>query len=375
MRTTAFISVLLLNLIGYGQNKFVFKGQASALGGYAPDSELEYQVATRYIPEINYIRTIDSNQLFDIEVSTNISGALSFSPFDTSQTYDKVSPYRMWARYSGKQLEVRAGLQKIDFGSATLLRPLQWFNEIDPRDPLQLTNGVYGLLGKYSFMNNASIWLWGLYGNEKTRGFDALQTNSSQPELGGRFQYPTKSGEIALSYHHRKIDASSLMPLQPTSLIGEQRIALDGKWDKKVGLWFEASHSFKNQNLGVLTNQTMLNIGTDYTFGIGNGLNVIGEHLSLAYYPDNIQKENIAHISAATASYPLGLFDNLMSIVYYNWETSDPILFLNYQHSFKQITGYIMAYYNPASTQGIRQNDFSNSFTGPGIRLMCVYNH
>ncbi|MGB0851271.1 MAG: hypothetical protein ACPGTP_08480, partial [Bacteroidia bacterium] len=275
--------------------------------------------------------------------------------------------------YSGKQLEVRAGLQKIDFGSATLLRPLQWFNEIDPRDPLQLTNGVYGLLGKYSFMNNASIWIWGLYGNEKTRGFDALQTNSSQPEMGGRIQYPTKTGEIALSYHHRKVDASSLMALQPLSQVGEQRIAIDGKWDKKVGLWFEASHSFKNQNLGLLTNQTMLNLGMDYTFGIGNGLNIIGEHLALTYYV--IQKEDLAHISAATASYPLGLFDNLMSIVYFNWETREPILFLNYQHSFKQITGYIMAYYNPTSTQGIRQNDFSSSFTGPGIRLMCVYNH
>ncbi|MGB0851369.1 MAG: hypothetical protein ACPGTP_08970, partial [Bacteroidia bacterium] len=100
MRNLFIISLFILSLTIQAQNKFVFKGQASALGGFSPDSHLEYQIATRYIPEINYIRTIDSNQLFDIEVSTNISGALSFSPFDTSQIYRKVSPYRMWARYS-----------------------------------------------------------------------------------------------------------------------------------------------------------------------------------------------------------------------------------------------------------------------------------
>merc|ERR1712127_1137306 len=101
------------------------------------------------------------------------------------------------------QFELRVGLQKIDFGSASLLRPIQWFNQIDPRDPLQLTNGVYGVLGRYYFLNNANIWLWTLYGNEKTRGFDALETNKKVPEFGGRIQYPTKKGEIALSYHHR----------------------------------------------------------------------------------------------------------------------------------------------------------------------------
>jgi hypothetical protein len=294
----------------------------------------------------------------------------------------------MWARYSGKQLEVRAGLQKIDFGSATLLRPLQWFNEIDPRDPLQLTNGVYGLLGRYSFMNNANIWVWGLYGNQHTRGFDALETNPTQPEIGGRFQYPTKDGEIAISYHHRNIDEATIR--LPSSSVGpgahpgpsftfynidEDKIALDGKWDKKVGLWFEASHSFKNQNIGQLTNQSMLNLGTDYTFGLGNGLNVIGEHLMVTYNNDEIRLNNVSHISATTLSYPLGLFDKVMSIVYYNWESREPILFINYQHSFKKITGYIMAYYNPSTQSGIRENDFSNSISGPGIRLMCVYNH
>ena len=64
------------------------------------------------------------------------------------------------------KLHIEPGLQKINFGSATMLRPLMWFDQVDPRDPLQLTDGVWGVLGRYYFLNNANIWLWGLYGNK-----------------------------------------------------------------------------------------------------------------------------------------------------------------------------------------------------------------
>lgn len=41
---------------------------------------------------------------------------------------------------------------------------------------MQLTNGVYGILGRYYFANNANIWFWTLMGNEKTRGFEVILT-------------------------------------------------------------------------------------------------------------------------------------------------------------------------------------------------------
>ncbi|MFQ3214494.1 MAG: hypothetical protein ACI9L9_001936, partial [Marivirga sp.] len=36
---------------------------------------------------------------------------------------------------------------------------------------------------------------------------------------------------------------------------------------------------------------------------------------------------------------------------------------------------YVMAYYNPSQLIGIQQNDFVNNFSGPGIRLLVVFNH
>lgn len=34
------------------------------------------------------------------------------------------------------------------------------------REPSQLTDGVYGVLVKYYFQNNANLWAWGLIGNK-----------------------------------------------------------------------------------------------------------------------------------------------------------------------------------------------------------------
>ena len=91
-----------------------------------------------------------------------------------------------------------------------MLRPLMWFDKIDPRDPLQLTDGVWGLLARYYFLNNANIWLWGLYGNEKPKTWEIGKTNQHYPEFGGRFQSPVPKGEAAVSYHFRMADTRGL---------------------------------------------------------------------------------------------------------------------------------------------------------------------
>ena len=360
-----------------GQDSLAFDGQASVVGSFAPDNQLDLFLGGRYIPRLSYGFKLDSAKTkgIDFEASVNISGSLSSNSFESFRSRGRISPYRLWARYTRQQFEFRVGLQKIDFGAATLLRPLQWFNEIDPRDPLQLTNGVYGALARYYFLNNANVWLWALYGNEKTRGFDAVPTNKRIPEYGGRVQLPRERGEIALSYHHRVANTQALSEVEPLGKIPENRIGLDGKWDLGIGLWFEASYIHKSQNIGPLTNQTLLNVGADYTFSIGNGLNVVFENLLLNYSEKNLKMEDPINITALNVSYPLGLLDNLSSVVTYNWTSRDATVFVNFQHQFPKITAYMMAFYNPENQIGIRMNELVNTFAGPGLRLMLVYNH
>ncbi|NJO88569.1 MAG: hypothetical protein HC831_06105 [Chloroflexia bacterium] len=352
-----------------------FDGQLLLNASYAPDNELDFFGGARYLPAFSYGIPLDSTQLLDFEVSANISASSFFHPFDSITTDADLAPYRIWTRYTGKQFEIRAGLQKIDFGSASLLRPLQWFNQIDPRDPLQLTNGVYALLGRYFFLNNANIWVWGLYGNEQTRGFDAVPTYDVVPEFGARVQYPTPKGEIALSYHHRTANTENLEGIPSFEKIPENRFGLDGKWDLTIGLWFEGSYVHKSRNVGELTNQTLITTGADYTFGIGNGLNVMTEHLFGSFDDEDFNNGSTINVTAFSLSYPLGLWDNLSAFTTYTWSSQDMSFFLNYEHQFKKITSYVMAFYNPTAQLGIQQNELVNNFAGPGLRLMVVYNH
>lgn len=376
-RHTLYILFFAISFFSFGQQKVAFEGQFILVGSYSPDNQLEGFLGSRYIPELSYLIPLDSAQtkFFDFETSANIYGNASFSLFDTSSLDGNIQPYRIWARYNAKQFELRVGLQKIDFGSASLLRPIQWFNQIDPRDPLQLTNGVYGILGRYYFLNNANIWLWALYGNEKTRGFDAVETNKKIPEFGGRVQYPTSKGEIAFSYHHRTANSTNLFFIPQFEKIPEHRFGLDGKWDLGVGLWFESAFIYKTKDVDFLTHQALFNVGTDYTFGIGNGVNIVLEHLVIASGEQFLGAENTVNITAALMSYPLGFSDNISGVFLYNWTADNFTFNINYNHQFEKISAYVMAYYNPSAVSGIQQNDLVSQFSGPGIRVMIVYNH
>ena len=355
--------------------KFEFDGQASVYTSYSPKNELDMFIGGRYLPDLNYAYTFRNKTMLDFDASANIYGSVLFHLSDSSKTDGGIKPYRVWMRFTGKQYEVRIGLQQIDFGTALMLRPLQWFDEIDPRDPLKFTTGVYGALGRYYFLNNANIWTWVLYGNENLRGFELMKSNPDIPEFGGRIQYPVPKGEIAGTYHHRNASSENLAGLPSYDNIPENRYALDGKWDIKVGAWFEAVHIHKTRDVGMFTNQSYLTLGLDYTFGIGSGLNATLENMVSTYNEKAFAFENNYNVTATSISYPLGIFDNISVMTFYAWKSNDFSFFLNYEHQFKHLTGYIMAYYNPDSQPVIGSIQYENSFSGPGVRLMLVYNH
>lgn len=359
------------------QTHWDFDGQVSLFGSYAPDLTSSIQVGARYIPELSFrhnFDSIESSRKLEGKLSLNMYGSNAIDPWETIDWAGDVNPYRAWLRYATPQAEIRGGLQKIDFGSAAALRPLQWFNQIDPRDPLQITNGVYGLLGRYYFLNNTNIWVWGLYGNKERRGLDIFESEKKTPEYGGRIQFPVPKGEMAFTFHHRQADVSSI-PLPVKDKASENRIGFDAKWDVEIGVWLEASYTFLDIPVDRYKHQLFTTVGMDYTFGIGNGLNVILEHMIYNYSETAFSFDAPGNYSASIISYPISLDDRLTSVTYYNWEEKDLSFFINYQHQFSQITGYLMAYYIPAAQTNIQQSEWVTAFSGPGVRIMFVYNH
>jgi hypothetical protein len=371
-----FISLCAQDRAKTVSDTLTFKGQVSAWANYNFKNKVPLQLGARYLPTLNYGLQFPKDRMLDFEGAVNLFGAVSTHPFDSSSVDGTVKPYRLWARYSTKQSELRIGLQKINFGSATMLRPLMWFDQVDPRDPLKLTDGVWGILGRYYFLSNANVWLWGLYGNNKPRPWSIGTTAKTIPEFGGRFQYPISKGEVAFTYHHRTVNPLNLE--NTTSVldnIPENRIGLDGRLDLGIGLWFEGAWTHKSKNIGALTNQEIITVGTDNAFDIGNGLNVVFEQLLFSSDEKAFAFSNPIHFSALSLGYPLGILDNLNAISYYDWKNRASYNFLNWNHKFERVSFFLMAYWNPEKYALPQQGDSGNLFSGKGIQIILVLNH
>ncbi len=357
---------------------FELKGLVSGWTTVNAASITEPQLGLRYIPEFSIEKSLSQNYSLYFDLSLNSYGTAHVHSLDEVQTDGDIKLYRMWGRFSSSQFEARLGLQKINFGSATLLRPLMWFDRIDPRDPLQLTDGVYGLLLRQYFLNNANIWVWGLYGNDELKGWEFLPSEAESVEFGGRFQYPLGKGELAFTYHHRQTDPSRgpfALEVADDSPVPENRYALDGKWDIGIGFWFEGTLTHQSSELLPFNWQRALNIGLDYTVGLGNGLNVIGEFFSFTSSTKAFGSGEGITFSALSLGYPLNLLDNLSCIFYYDWDNRDLYSFLNWRRTYDRWTINIIGFWNPEQFQIYQNLPENNLYAGKGFQVMIIFNY
>jgi hypothetical protein len=257
-----------------------------------------------------------------------------------------------------------------------------WFDAMDVRDPLQLTDGVYGILAKYFFDNNANLWLWGLMGNKNPKGFELFGSSPLKPEFGGRVETPLGPGEIGLSYHHRTLreDLNRLNFVLGKNEHQENRIGFNGKWDVGVGVWVESSISFVSDNL--ISNYhipgmtDMLNVGIDYTIPVGNGLGATFEYFRY-HTGDYLFKYGVdAQVFGSMLTYPLNESDNLSAMIFYI--PSDQPAWLNYvswTRSYDNWSIYGIAFWNPETYNlPTFQSDGRNMFGGKGVQIMLTYN-
>ncbi len=335
------------------------------------------QLGLRFIPEFFLEKSLSKNITLDANVSFNSYGVATFEKIDDAQSEGDIKPYRLWARFSSSQFEVRLGLQKISFGSAALLRPLMWFDRLDPRDPLQLTEGVYALLFRYYFVNNTSVWVWGLYGNDDPKGWETSPSDKKTPEYGGRVQVPLLSGELAFSYHHRTADLNrgpfeGLFPAN--NLTPENRYGLDGKWDISIGVWAEGTLTHQETDLLPYPWQRAINVGLDYTFGLGNGLYALAEHLFLTQAQSAWSSGEDTNFSSFLLRYPLSIMDDLTAILYYDWENKEFYRFINWQRTTDNWMFNIIGFWNPEEFLLYPTQAGNNPFVGKGFQIMATFN-
>ncbi len=342
------------------------------------DRSSDTRIGGRFIPEFSLSQPVSDSFSLDVNLSLNGYGVAEFRSGGNIQTEGEIKPYRFWLRLATPRFEARLGLQKINFGSASLLRPLMWFDSLDPRDPLQLTDGVTGLLLRYNFQNNANIWVWGLYGNENAKGWESIATAKDTVEYGGRAQLPLLGGELAVTYHHRRFDLGPVpgAPIVlPEESVPESRIGLDGKWDVGIGLWFEGTITHQDADLVPQPWQHAFTLGADYTFGLGNGLYVMAEHLRLDRGEKAFSRGDGTDFTALFLRYPVSIFVDLTGIFYYDWQEKDFYRFLSWQRTYDRWRFNIIAFWNPADFLIYPNQPGANPFSGKGIQLTVVFNY
>lgn len=348
------------------------KNQLSGWLSLNDDSPSTPRFGLRWQPTISLAIPAGAGWKLDSELSLDLSASGAAVSLRPPEVDGAIEPYRLWLRLSSSRFEARLGLQKINFGSATVFRPLMWFDRIDPRDPLQLTDGVYGLLLRYYFKGNANLWLWGLYGNPGIKGWETRPTADDTPEFGGRLQVPLLSGEAGVSLHHRRLDPGS----DAESLRrAEDRFAVDGKWDLGIGLWVEAAFVRQQDPAATAPWQRSFALGLDYTFKLGSGLYLLAEQ----YFSQGAISllgagDQGTLVSALLARYPLGILDSLNAIEYYDWRERRLHTFISWQRTTDHWQFHLMAFWNPRLTQIGPSPSGSSMFGGKGFQLQVVWN-
>jgi len=349
--------------------KLDFRGQLSGWSTVIHNrNDWRSDSGLRYIPQFTVKQTLGTDSFLDSETSFN--GFLRVESGGEAVN-SSFKLYRLKFRLATARTETRLGLQKISFGPAYLLRSLRWFDRLDPRDPLKIADGIYGLRFKYSAANNANLWLWSLYGNEKPKGYEAFPTAPGKPEFGGRFQYPVAAGEVAATFHSRRVNATGL----DCPDFRENRLALDGRWDVKVGLWFESV--IQQQKTGGLPYRwtKMITIGSDYTLGVGNGLHIMAEHMAVILSDKPFSRKKDMQFSAVYLNYVLGLLDKLTAIGYYSWQQGNYYQYLCWQRLYDNLVFNIGFFRYPRATTGYAWSGQNVPGSGYGMQLVVIYNH
>ncbi len=322
----------------------------------------------RYLPELAIVAGAGRGWTADAELTANtFAWWYPLAP----EAEGEVKLYRAWVRLSRSQWELRAGLQKISFGSATLLRPLMWFDRLDPTEPLQLAEGVTGLLGRWYSVHNASLWAWVLYGNRAPTGWETLPSARRKPELGGRLQLPVPKGEVGFTGHYRTAEQESFRRASPHQRGPEYRLGVDGKWDLGIGLWVEGTFVRRDLPHPLLKERNMGAVGADYTFGLGNGLHVLGETL----WMDSGAGSNAVTLSAVSLSYPLSMVDMISTVVFLDWREHAFYRFASWRRTLDRWQVHLMVFWNPEDRLIYQTTPGTAQLAGIGWQLLVVFNH
>tara|TARA_Y100001970_G_scaffold268372_1_gene359565 strand:- start:8927 stop:9952 length:1026 start_codon:yes stop_codon:yes gene_type:complete len=299
---------------------------------YNSDNEIASYVAG-YIPEFNM-----QNNKFEISYSNKI--IIENSDYNNQD-------YRYWFRYKNNIIDLKIGLQKISFGSAFILRNLNWFDSIDFRNTTNQTIGQKALQLKYFSKMNYNFNFW------------AIPDNNNDVSYGSRLEFSNKFGNYGLvfykdntNYNHSVINMPQIISNQGflvdfLQLKENERIGIDYRYDGIFGLWLESSYIKSINSFNLLNSMNFATMGIDYTVNIYNGIYVLYELMSYKFEAiDNSVLDG--HISSLMIQYPIGILYDLSFIRIFDNQIKDTYSLIRLITTYDYFTVNYSYSFNPS---------------------------
>ncbi|GAB4331237.1 MAG: hypothetical protein Kow0037_07660 [Calditrichia bacterium] len=361
-------AVLLVLFCGIISEVFAFEltwagmFNGSVLSRQSTSAELQM----RYFPKLSLVEKVNTNTTIDLYLEPQLKTRLFFNKQWLGVKENTIlDEYRGWLRYSRPQWELRAGLQKINFGPARLLRSQQWFDQIDPRDPLSLSKGVYALLFRYYQLNNWNYWVWSVW--QKDSGFyPLLKQQKNKMEWGGRVEGPWLHGMWGLTADSKPVVIEKI----PVQL---HRMALDAYYDWHLGYWVEVvAHQW---DTGTNWYQSRWTLGMDYTLPFQNGIYLSLEMMgySRAENSLNFKNENIYY--ALQANWPFNLFNSLSIMSFLDWKTGEAYYTITLTHRRQNVELHILGLYSSRKAQLPEFTSGEIGLGGKALMMLFVFYH
>jgi len=331
VKTLLVLRYLLLVLIYLNIKIFLFSQSYSIMGQFWASGEfIENQ--SDFMPQLSYIPTLSAyyelsrGKMVDLEWAYRFGR--SYIGDSLEEHYEK--PYRGWLRYSTQRIEARLGQQKVSFGPAQVLRPLAWFDTIDPEDPIAQTEGVEAFRLRFFPSNSFALWTW------------IMKDVSDTLSFGVRGELSTSFGEWGFTLH------------QDTDVSNTQ-VGVDFRYDGFIGLWNESA-MIKSDNLEI----DMITVGIDYTFPIASGILVITESMFISSKQNTTTSNQT--FTAFMGSLPVGMFHNVMLISNLDWDENNTYNYLRWSSTYDRFSINCMVSINPSNADN-------------SLGLTFIYNH
>jgi hypothetical protein len=294
------ISLVIIFAIQSFAQDFSFLATAQMKSILSSRNESSQVINVRYAPHLTYSMPFNSI-LIKTEFIYDMSFFASFDEYLSVTTQHTLKPYRASMLIQADQYMVGLGLQHIRFGSGRILRPLMWFDQTNPSDPLALVEGVDAIQAKFYLPKNMMIQSWVIV-EDQVKGNEFFPSDPKHLELGGLFQGNTSLFEASIIAHTRSF-------IMYEESFKESRIGFDISADVIVGLWAEVM--FKKQDSPYLLfpySQQMM-LGMDYSLAYGNGIQIMGETMSVSS-GTSFSAPKSFDLFAFQLSYPISFLDS-----------------------------------------------------------------